>query len=259
MTISVIKVYILFIFVDLSTCFDWTDGAPSKLKNISCVLYAKRILTCNYDVPDNVQRDLTTCTACSQSIELQTPNDTCPDAFPSLACNTSVGKCVYDCDSLEYCEYYHILNVTLTGSDDTEAVSMCGQIRTDRHIQPGPVRNLSVTAINSTTLHVEWKKPHDRYRYYDVYRYVVRYRDGKKHVMKLNTTDEDIGVVLTDLVPRGNYNITVWARPRRWGFRSIPQTVSTSVEGKNFIAYICKKYQNAEQRPTASSDAKGRR
>ncbi|XP_067678998.1 uncharacterized protein [Haliotis asinina] len=241
-----IKVYILFIFADLSTLCDSTGVGKARWRydgasNISCVLYAKRILTCNYDLPDSIQRDLTTCTTCSQSTKQQTPNGTCPNTHVvfGFACNTSVGKCVYDCDSLKFCDYYHMIKFILTGSDGKEPVSTCRQIRTERYIQPGPVRNLTVTTINSTTLRVEWKKPDDRYRYFDEYRYIVRYRDEKKHSLK--TEDEDVAVVLTDLVPWGNYNITVWARRNIGGFRSIPQTVSTQVD---------------ELRPAAHSDAK---
>ncbi|XP_071117085.1 receptor-type tyrosine-protein phosphatase S-like [Haliotis cracherodii] len=156
-------------------------------------------------------------------------NDTCPDAITGKRCNTAVGRCEYDCDDLTFCDNFHMMKITVEGGKDAVSESMCRQIKTTDYIQPGPVRALRVTAINSTALRVSWKKPDDRLRSLGRrYTYSVTYLTGLKNVKKIKTKDEDVEAVLTDLEPWTNYTVTVTSRPRRKGFRGPPQKATNA-------------------------------
>ncbi|XP_046544797.1 uncharacterized protein LOC124255000 [Haliotis rubra] len=211
----------LYTLVVIATLSNLTEGDPTLPENMTCVLYAKRLLTCTYDLRDDVDRNNTTCTTCSQFSK----NDTCPDVVTGRMCNTAVGRCEYDCDRLKFCDGYHMMKISMKGDTDARAGSMCRQIKTKDYIQPGPVRDLQVRAINSTALQVSWKKPDDRYPYYETYKYVVLYSN---RVKKTKSKDEDVEMVLTDLKPWTNYTVTVRSRPRRKGFLGPPLNATDS-------------------------------
>ncbi|XP_046544794.1 uncharacterized protein LOC124254999 [Haliotis rubra] len=211
--------------VVMATLPDTTAGGPTQPENMTCVLYAKRLLTCNYDLRDGVDRSNTTCTTCFQYSKVEP----CEEASKTR-CNTAVGKCEYDCDDLKFCDYFHLMKVTEVGGKGDISASMCRQIETEDYIQPGPVRDLRVTAINSTALRVSWKQPDDRCRLSDpmMYKYFVKYFTKAKNVKKTKSKDEDVEVVLTDLEPWTNYTVTVRSRPHSKGFRGPPQNATNS-------------------------------
>ncbi|XP_046332266.2 uncharacterized protein LOC124115363 [Haliotis rufescens] len=213
--------YTFSVLVAIATLFDLTAGDPTQPENMTCVLYARRLLTCNYDLRDGIDSSNTTCTTCSQFSK----NDTCPDVVTGKRCNTAVGRCEYNCDDLKFCDNFHKMKITMKGGKDAWTESMCRQIKTTDYIQPGPVRALRVTAINSTALRVSWKKPDDRHPYFETYKYSVLYLN---HVKKVKTKDEDVEVVLTDLQPWTNYTVTVRSRPHRKGFRGPPQNATNA-------------------------------
>ncbi|XP_067677436.1 uncharacterized protein [Haliotis asinina] len=214
---------LLVVFVVLATLPDTTARDRTQPENITCVWYAKKLLTCNYALRDDVDRDKTICTTCSQ----YSLADTCEDAT-GTACNSAVGRCEYDCEDLKYCDYFHVMKITSDVGKGHISASMCKQIETKHYIQPGPVRDLQMTAISSTALRVSWKQPDDRLRLVDpmTYKYVVTYFAKVKKVKKTKSKDEVVEVFLTDLEPWTNYTVTVRSRPRRKGFLSPPRNAT---------------------------------